>query len=95
MDRAYYSMHHAAHAALARESVREPKTHKGLIVKFGEELVKLGKVDKELGRWLADAFDLRQKGTYEVYARFGEERVKALIGKAEQFIQGVKSFVGI
>ena len=31
VDRAYYSMFHAAHAALAFRGVQEPKTHKGLL----------------------------------------------------------------
>lgn len=40
VNRVYYAMFYAAHAALALKGVEEPKTHKGLVAQFGSKIVK-------------------------------------------------------
>ena len=93
VDRAYYAMFHAAHAALALKGVEEPKTHKGLMTQFGSEIIKAGHIDKDLARTLWDAYDMRQKGDYDIYADFGEERVKELINRAREFIRAIRGLL--
>ena len=93
VDRAYYAMFHAAHAALALKGGEEPKTHKGLLTQFGSKIIKAGYIGKDLGKALWDAYDMRQKGDYDIYADFGDEGVKELIERACEFIKAIRHFL--
>mgnify|MGYP006306271263 FL=1 len=52
ISRAYYSMFHATQALLLIKEIY-PKSHKGVIQKFGEEFVKSGILEKKMGYILA------------------------------------------
>lgn len=93
VGRLYYSMYHASIAALTSKGF-SPKTHKGTITLFGEEFVKKGLISADLGRYLADAFDLRQEGDYEIYASFDADIVKDMAKKANDFLSAIKRFLG-
>lgn len=54
ISRAYYSMFHAAQALLIIKKVY-PKSHKGVIQKFGEEFVKPGLLERKMGYILSQA----------------------------------------
>ena len=88
VSRAYYAMFHAAKALLFSRNLI-PKTHRGTITLFSE-LVKKGVIGIELADMLRRAFDMRQKGDYEVYAVFGREEVEDLIKNAEGFVKEIK-----
>ncbi len=65
VNRAYYSMFYAAHAALAHIGVQAPSgKHGTLVSRFGEHLVKAGRVPDHFGRWLNQALELRSTGDY-------------------------------
>jgi len=72
----------------------KPKTHTGLRELFGKEIVLKGLAEKKYGRYLTEAFSVRQAGTYDIYANFGEEGVKGIVDKAERFIQKMKEIIG-
>jgi len=95
IDRAYYSMYHAAQAALIWRGVTPPKTHSGLVAKFGEELIQSGICSKELGRYLSNAMKKRISGTYEVESEPEEETALKLIKNAEIFLKKVKELVNL
>lgn len=86
-------MHHAAQAALLAKGAKEPKTHRGLIGKFGEVWVKNGPLEKTYPKNLSKIFDARQRGTYEVLADFGVEGVEEMIDQAEEFTEKIKELV--
>ena len=52
VSRAYYSMFHAAQALLFIRDLY-PKSHKGVIHKFGEEFVKSGLLERKMGQMLS------------------------------------------
>lgn len=64
ISRLYYSMFHATQALLILKEVY-PKSHKGVIQKFGEEFVKPGLLEKKMGYILSQAESMRLKADYE------------------------------
>ncbi len=93
-DRAYYTMFHAAQAALAGRGEKAPRTHKGLRSMFGERLVATGLIEREYSRDLTKAFEMRQESTYEAYGVATEAEADDLIGRAERFLTRVEALLG-
>ena len=93
-DRAYYTMFHAAQAALAGRGEKAPRTHKGLRSMFGERLVAAGLIEREYSRDLTKAFEMRQESTYEAHGAATEGEVAGLIGRAERFLIRVEALLG-
>lgn len=59
-SRAYYAMFDAARAVLLAINPQEaPRTHSGLIAAFGLNLVRTGLVDRDFGRALKRAEEVR------------------------------------
>jgi uncharacterized protein (UPF0332 family) len=81
-DRAYYSMFHAAHAALAHQGVKAPRSHR--------ELVSTGVIEREYSRDLTKAHEARQESTYEAYGQIDDQEVADLISGAEGFLARIK-----
>jgi len=92
-DRAYYSIFHAAQAALASRGLKAPRTHKGLRSQFGEQLISTGMLERDYSRDLTKAFEMRQESTYEAYGLVAGDEVSDLIGRAERFLKRIKGFV--
>jgi len=93
MNSAYYAMFHASQSIFASKGVSSPKTHKGLRELLGREVIMTGLLEKEFGRYLSEAFEMRQASTYDIYASFGEEGVTEIVDKAERFVQRIKEIV--
>jgi len=93
VDRAYYAMFHASRAALHMDSLELPKTHAGLRNLFGQHFLITDKLPKDLGKWLSQAFRLRQRGDYEVHAEIEEERVQETIANAENFLHTIAAYL--
>jgi len=95
LNRTYYAMFEAASALLARVGV-EVESHEGLKIKFGELLVKTGKVEARFSRYLKRAYDLRDDADYALDERaypsvaVGEgELIKAreFVAMSEEFLK--------
>lgn len=93
IDRAYYAMFHAARGALHHAGVELPKTHAGLRNLFGQHFLVTEKLPKDLGKWLGQAFRLRQQGDYEVHTDVGKEPVEEAVANAENFVQVVAAYL--
>jgi uncharacterized protein (UPF0332 family) len=89
VSRAYYAMFHAAKAVLLLKGIK-PKTHKGLITKFGLEFVNKGYVDKMLGQAFSTAREDREYADYDVHVKISAEEAEITIDDAEKFIDSVK-----
>ncbi|ADC64615.1 HEPN domain protein [Ferroglobus placidus DSM 10642] len=90
---AYYAMFHAAQAILAFNGIGPSRTHRDLREVFGKEIILKGLADRELGRVLSRAFELRQASSYEVYAHFGEDVVREIGKKSGGFVKRIKEFM--
>lgn len=66
VSRAYYSVLHAAKAALAIEGI-EPQSHHAVRRMFGLYLVKTGKIEKDFARILTAEQEDREIGDYNIY----------------------------
>jgi len=93
IDRNYYSMYYAVMALLISSGIRPPKTHKGTINLFSQEIINKDLLGKKYGIMLSKAFDSRQASTYEVYAKFGKSGVKELIENSDKFIARTKELI--
>lgn len=93
INNTYYAMFHASKAILAYKGVSPPKTHKGLRELLGREVIKAGLLEKEFGKDLSKAFQMRQAGTYDIYASYEEGEVSTLVDKAEKFIKKIKELL--
>ncbi len=92
VSRAYYSMFHATQALLLIKEIY-PKSHKGVIQKFGEEFVKSGMLEKKMGHILSQAETMRLKADYDVGMKISKEECEEILDNCEYFIKKVKEII--
>ena len=85
-------MFHASQALLLIKEVY-PKSHKGVIQKFGEEFVKSGLSEKKMGYMLAQAETMRLKADYDVGVKITREECEEILDNCEFFISKVKEMI--
>jgi uncharacterized protein (UPF0332 family) len=94
VNRAYYAMFYAAHAALEHRGVEIASAKHGTLVgRFGEHLVKTGILPRALGTSLNAMLELRSKADYgsgEVVPADAERS----LSEAEAFVAAIERFVG-
>ena len=74
VNRLYYACYYSVIALLIKNDIKA-STHAGARQMFGLHYIKTGIIDKELGKFYSDIFDMRQTGDYEDYVDFEEEDV--------------------
>lgn len=92
VSRAYYSIYHAAQAALLTEGLRA-ESHRGLATLFGLHLVETGKLPKKLAKYLRNLRDDREESDYEVYSNVDQETSETALREAEEFVRALKDFL--
>jgi len=92
ISRAYYSMFHATQALLILKEIY-PKSHKGVIQKFGEEFVKSGLLEKKMGYILSQAETMRLKADYDVGVKITKEECEEILDNCEFFIKKIKDTI--
>jgi len=92
VSRAYYSMFHATQSLLLIKEIY-PKSHKGVIQKFGEEFVKSGILEKKMGYMLSQAETMRLKADYDVGVKISKEECEEILDNCEYFIRKVKELI--
>jgi uncharacterized protein (UPF0332 family) len=93
VNRAYYAMFNVARAALLRAGISEselPRSHSGVIAAFGEQAVKIRRLDPELGRALSKTESLRVRADYT-----GLQVDRPTAEGAEAFIRTVEREFGL
>jgi uncharacterized protein (UPF0332 family) len=93
IDRAYYAMFHAAHAALSGIVVRQPKSHNGLRLMLLMNRVNQGVLESSYVTDLRRAFEARQSATYEANLRVEEASVIAWLDIAERFVARMRRLI--
>jgi uncharacterized protein (UPF0332 family) len=61
--------------------------HSGVLSLFNRHFIKTGKFPPEYGRYLREAFELRQGCDYREFVQISLEQVQEIISKAEAFLQ--------
>ncbi len=85
VSRCYYGMFFMAEALLLTKNITA-STHKGVIALFGEHFIKTEIIDRELGKAIRRAYDLRQKGDYSTGFMVSESEAKEILLQAKEFI---------
>lgn len=92
VSRAYYSMFFSARALLHAKNIH-PRTHRGVMVKLGEEYVSKGKISKQLFSEFASAQEEREKADYGLLSNTGKEDAADSIDSAEKFLACAKKIL--
>ena len=93
-ERAYYTMFHAASAAVAKTDVRPPRTHRGVANRFGLRYVTTGLFDASLAGALGEIYELRRQSDYHLDVDFTEGDVAAAVERAGEFVRAVREMLG-
>lgn len=94
MNRLYYACYYAVGALLIDKKITT-STHAGVRQMFGLHFVKTGTIEKDLGKFYSDIFDLRQAADYEDYVDFTKEDVLDLLKPADTLITRIGNLLGI
>lgn len=89
VNRGYYAMFYAGLALLASRVVGTSK-HSGLLSLFGKHFVKTGEFPAETGRYLRQAFELRQECDYEDLMEATPQQAEEIVAHAEAFLAEAK-----
>jgi len=92
VNRLYYACYYAIKALLIDKGIKA-ETHNGVRQMFGLHFIKTGIIEKELGKFYSDVFDMRQTGDYEDFIDFGKEDVMDLIEPANNLINKIESLL--
>jgi len=86
VNRAYYAMFYAALALLATIG-QETSKHSGVLALFDKHFMKSGALPAEMGRFLHQAFEMRQTGDYEEEAELTREDALLTLDAAVRFVE--------
>jgi len=92
MNRMYYAMFYSVLALLIYEPYSSSK-HSGVLSYFNKNFIRNEVFDKEMGRTLNKAFELRQREDYREYSHLTALEAADFIEKAEAFVREVNSYL--
>ena len=87
----YYAMYHGAMAVLIARSGSAPVKHSSLISQFGLLLKPMGEAERQAGRLLRAAFDLRLVADYEVEPAAMSSEAKRVFAATPGFLDFCES----
>ena len=91
-SRAYYAMFYTAQALLLHQG-KSYSRHSAVIAALGRELIKPGLLDRELHRYIREAFDARQVADYDPLRSISEDTADRTLRRAEQFLAAARVFL--
>ncbi len=92
VNRLYYACFYAVSALLLTRGLSSAK-HSGVLSYFNRHFIKEGIFEKELGRYINEAFELRQQEDYREYTNLNLDQIDPYIEKAENFIKTLKEYL--
>ncbi len=92
INRMYYSCFYAVGALLIKNNI-STFSHSGTRLKFGQEFVKTGLIDKKYSKVYSDLFEKRHKGDYNDFFDYDEETVKRLYPGAQEFVEVISGLL--
>jgi hypothetical protein len=91
-NRIYYSVFYIV-SALALKNGFKTSKHSQLLSWFNKEFVKKELVDKNLGKFYLDAYEMRQEGDYDDLVSFELRSIEDKMVLAKDFIKRVKELI--
>jgi uncharacterized protein (UPF0332 family) len=92
INRLYYACYYAVIALLLKHEIKT-QTHSGVRQMFGLHFIKNGMIDKNLGKFYTDIFDLRHTGDYDDYIDFTEDDVLDLLEPAKKLVKTIETLL--
>ncbi len=92
MNRIYYAMFYSVLALLIYEPYSSSK-HSGVLSYFNKNFIREEVFDKEMGRTLNKAFELRQREDYREYSYLTAEEASDFIEKSALFVREVSNYL--
>jgi len=92
VSRSYYAIFQAARALLAAAGL-ESRKHSGVVSLFNQHFVKTGRISKEFGAVLKDAWRQREIADYSDVAEFTREDAEAQLRDAETFVKRIAALL--
>lgn len=94
VSRAYYSVLHAAKAALANEGA-EPQSHHAVRRMFGLHLVKTGKIEKDFARILTAEQEDREISDYDIHIEIEQDTAQKRVADADKFVKRMEEYLQV
>ena len=92
INRTYYSMFYSILALLIFEPYSSSK-HSGVLSYFNRHFIKNGIIQKDIGRSVNKAFDIRQRGDYREQISLSPDQVEPFISWADKLIESVRDLL--
>ena len=92
VNRIYYGMFYSL-LALALQNDFQTSKHQQLIGWFNKEFIRTGRIEKEFGRILRDAFENRTSGDYDSFVVFDQDEVSIMFSEMKSFVEEIESFI--
>lgn len=89
VGRAYYAIFSAMRSLLALKRL-DSKSHKGVIMLFGQHFIKEKMFPKDFHRIITEAKDIREKAEYGDFVKVPKEVALRHITNAEQFVTKIE-----
>ena len=87
VDAGYNAAELCAKGLLILTQEKLPRTHGGVVQKFGELYVKTGQVERQLGRSLNQVLQFRNSARYDFHAEVTKEKAQQTITLAEELLE--------
>ncbi len=91
-NRLYYALYHAVISLLIKNRI-QVGTHKGAVVMFSREFVKIGIFSTEEGRVFSSLEQLRESGDYNCLIETTETEIVPYIPKVTALIEKIKTLL--
>lgn len=91
-NRLYYASFYMISAYMANQEIKVT-THSGIKTKFNQELVKTGKVEKELGIAFNKLFAMRQDADYEDFEEVDEEAIQPMAAQVQKLLHQLETLL--
>lgn len=92
VNRIYYGMFYAL-LALGNKYQFATSKHGQLIGWFNREFIKGNKFDRKYGKYLREAFEVRNQGDYDAYIEFSEENVVQRLERMKDFVSAIERHI--
>ena len=91
-NRLYYALFHTMSALLISDG-HQVKSHRGVLVLFGEHYVRTEKFSKKDGALLSDLVIMRDNADYNCFFEADEEKLSPFIEPTQQLIEKIKQYI--
>ena len=91
-NRLYYALFHAMSALLISDG-HQVKSHRGVLVLFGEHYVRTEKFSKKDGALLSDLVIMRDNADYNCFFEADEEKLKPYLEPTRLLIEKIKQYI--